>query len=92
MPLAEHVRMKAQFQECIDLLKTENSAHSEKILHLEKLRIKVRTCVHAYLHVCTRLSLVVLWDPWTAWLCVSMFDEMFSYVISCDVTTNKMVS
>ena len=42
VPLAEHVRMKAQFQECIDLLKTENSAHCDKIVQLEKLRIKVK--------------------------------------------------
>jgi coiled-coil alpha-helical rod protein 1 len=52
VPLAEHVRMKAQFQECIDLLKTENSAHSEKILHLEKLRIKEKEEFECRKHEC----------------------------------------
>ena len=51
VPLAEHVRMKAQFQECIELLKTENIAHCDKIVQLEKLRIKVKQ-ITLYKHIC----------------------------------------
>ena len=41
VPLAEFVRMKSQLQECIEMLRTENSSISDRLLNMEKLRLKV---------------------------------------------------
>ena len=42
VPLAEFVRMKSQLQNCIEMLRTENSSISDRLINMEKLRLKVQ--------------------------------------------------
>ena len=42
VPLAEFVRMKSQLQDCIEMLRTENSSISDRLINMEKLRLKVQ--------------------------------------------------
>ena len=58
VPLAEFVRMKSQLQDCIEMLRTENSSISDRLLNMEKLRLKVQwahalrplVCVYKLVH------------------------------------------